>query len=59
MTLVQAATLFLGTPPAYYLFFSVIEIACTAAIVRCAWTWHAPQPAVLAPNALAPTSSLA
>jgi hypothetical protein len=44
MTAVQAATLFLGAPTAYYVFFSVIEIACTAGIVRCAWTWRAPEP---------------
>jgi hypothetical protein len=45
MTLVQAGSLFTGRPTAYYLFFSVIEIACTVAIVRGAWTWRAPEPA--------------
>lgn len=43
MTLVQAATLFLGTPTAYYAFFSVVEIACTALVVRTAWRWRAPE----------------
>ncbi|GAA0969881.1 hypothetical protein GCM10009550_77040 [Actinocorallia libanotica] len=40
MTVVQTATLFTGSPAAYYVFFSVIEIACTVLIVRCAWTWR-------------------
>lgn len=48
MTLVQAATLALGAPPSYYLFFSTIEIAGTAAIVRCAWTWR-PAPILAVP----------
>ena len=39
MTLVQIMSLFLGAPTIYYLFFSVIEIACTAFIVYYAWTW--------------------
>jgi hypothetical protein len=41
MTVVQAATLFLGSgTTSYYLFFSIIEIACTAFIVWYAWKWH-------------------
>ena len=40
MTLVQTATLLVGTPTMYYAFFSVIEIACTALIVWHAWRWH-------------------
>jgi uncharacterized protein DUF6326 len=40
MTLVQAATLFVATPAPYYVFFSVIEIAATAAIVWYSWRWH-------------------
>jgi len=40
MTLVQSATLLLGAPALYYAFFSVIEIAGTALIVRCAWGWR-------------------
>ena len=40
MTIVQVLTLFVGTSPAnYYMFFSVIEIACTALIVWLAWKW--------------------
>lgn len=39
MTVVQAATLFLGNTRSYYAFFSVIEIACTASIVWVAWRW--------------------
>ena len=39
MTVIQAATLFVATPTMYYAFFSVIEIATTAVIVRQAWKW--------------------
>ena len=39
MTVVQIATLFVGTPRSYYIFFSIIEIACTAYIVLTAWKW--------------------
>jgi Family of unknown function (DUF6326) len=42
MTAVQSATLFVGVPAPYYLFFSVIEIATTVVIVWFAWTWRAP-----------------
>lgn len=41
MTLVQVATLFVGTATMYYLYFSVIEIATTATIVVVAWRWRA------------------
>jgi Family of unknown function (DUF6326) len=41
MTVVQAASLFVGTPGLYYVFFSVIEIATTLVIVWYAWKWHA------------------
>jgi hypothetical protein len=40
MTIVQSATLLVGTPAMYYAFFSVIEIACTALIVWYAWHWR-------------------
>ena len=41
MTVVQVASLFLGSSPTtYYIFFSVIEIACTAFVVWYAWKWH-------------------
>lgn len=42
MTAVQAATLFVGVPAPYYLFFSVIEIATTVLIVWLAWNWREP-----------------
>ena len=40
MTLVQAASLFAGTPAMYYLFCSVLEITSTFLIVWFAWNWH-------------------
>ncbi|MBI2590498.1 MAG: hypothetical protein HYW33_01265 [Candidatus Blackburnbacteria bacterium] len=40
MTVVQSATLFLGSPTIYYIFFSIIEITTTAFIVWYAWKWH-------------------
>ncbi len=41
MTVVQVASLFVGSgPAAYYAFFSVIEIATTGFIVWYAWTWN-------------------
>ncbi len=40
MTVVQTLTLFVGKPTLYYAFFSVIEIASTAAIVWLARTWR-------------------
>jgi hypothetical protein len=42
MTFVQSATLFVGVPAPYYLFFSVIEIATTVLIVWFAWKWSEP-----------------
>jgi asparagine N-glycosylation enzyme membrane subunit Stt3 len=39
-TVVQIATLLMGKPTMYYIFFSVIEISCTAFIVWYAWTWR-------------------
>jgi hypothetical protein len=42
MTAVQSASLFVGTPAPYYLFFSVIEIATTVVIVWLAWNWREP-----------------
>lgn len=39
MTVVQVASLFVKVPAPYYAFFSVIEIAATAAIVWLAWKW--------------------
>jgi hypothetical protein len=43
MTAVQLVTLLVGTPTIYYVFFSIIEIACTALIVWYAWTWKHEQ----------------
>ena len=40
MTVVQLASLFAGKPALYYLFFSVVEIPTTAAIVWLAWRWR-------------------
>lgn len=41
MTVVQSATLLLGNPAMYYVFFSAIEIAGTALIAWSAWKWRA------------------
>ena len=40
MTLVQAASLFAGTPSMYYVFCSALEITSTILIVWFAWNWH-------------------
>ncbi|HKW08350.1 MAG TPA: DUF6326 family protein [Candidatus Dormibacteraeota bacterium] len=40
MTAVQMASLLVGRPAPYYVFFSAIEIATTAAIVWLAWRWR-------------------
>ncbi len=40
MSVVQISTLFVGTPTIYYMFFSIIEIACTLFIVGYAWRWN-------------------
>jgi hypothetical protein len=47
MTAVQLATLLLTPPAAYYIFFSILEIGCTALIVWYAWTWPHPESGVL------------
>jgi hypothetical protein len=44
MTVVQCSTLFFGSSPTmYYLFFSILEIGCTAFIVWFAWKWASPE----------------
>ncbi len=44
MTVVQLSSLVFGSSPTlYYLFFSIIEIACTSFIVWYAWKWAEPQ----------------
>jgi len=40
MTAVQLLSVVAKAPAPYYLFFSVIEIACTASIVWFAWKWQ-------------------
>ena len=40
MTVFLTLTLFVAVPTTYYVFFSVIEIACTAFIVGYAWKWR-------------------
>jgi predicted membrane protein len=42
-TVVMIASMFVGTPTLYYLFFGTIEMACTAFIVWYAWTWTDPD----------------
>ena len=40
MTIVQVSSLFFGSSPTiYYIFFSIIEISCTALIAWMAWNW--------------------
>jgi hypothetical protein len=44
MTAVQFSSLFFGSSPTvYYIFFSIIEIACTSLIVCFAWKWTDPE----------------
>jgi hypothetical protein len=46
MAVVQVGTQFVGSgPTAYYVFFSVIEVACLLFIVWTAWRWAEPAPA--------------
>jgi Family of unknown function (DUF6326) len=58
MTVVQSLTLFMGVPAPYYLYLSIIEIACTVLILGYAWKWRKPtvQPGVAAPPAATPAS---
>jgi hypothetical protein len=46
-------TLVMGVPAPYYLYLSIIEIACTVLIVGYAWKWRKPavEPEVAAPPA--------
>ena len=41
MAVLQIASLFLGTPALYYLFYSIVEIAGMLIIVWTAWKWSA------------------
>jgi hypothetical protein len=40
MTITLILTLFVAVPTSYYVFFSVIEIVCTAFITLYAWKWR-------------------
>jgi hypothetical protein len=57
MTTVQSASLFAGTPTAYYVFFSIVEIGCTTLIVRSAWTWRTPRSAPVTGASPTPASA--
>lgn len=43
MTITLPVTLFVAVPTSYYVFFTVIEIICTALIVWFAWKWRNPK----------------
>lgn len=43
MTVTLIMTLFVAVPTTYYVFFSIIEIGCTAVIVWYAWQWSDPD----------------
>jgi hypothetical protein len=43
MTVSLFFTLFVAEPAMHYLFFTVIEISCTALIVFFAWRWSKPE----------------
>jgi len=43
-TVAVFASMFVGTPAPYYIFFGTIEIACTSLIVWYAWKWPKPKP---------------
>lgn len=46
MTVAQLLSLVVRAPALYYLFFSIIEIACTSVIVWYAWKWHGDERAL-------------
>ncbi len=46
MTAVQLLSLVVKSPAPYYIFFSVIEIASTSAVLWFAWKWALAQPAL-------------
>ncbi len=52
MSVVQISTLFVGTPTIYYVFFSIIENACTLFIVFYAWRWRNPEGSLAAAPAM-------
>ena len=57
MTVMLTLTLFVAVPTLYYVFFSAIEIACTAFIVGYAWKWRNPAGRPLT-SALAPGAAV-
>jgi threonine/homoserine/homoserine lactone efflux protein len=46
MTIALTLTLFVAVPTTYYIFFTVIEIACTALIVWLAFKWRNPEESI-------------
>ena len=42
-TLAVSASMFVGTPAMYYIFFGTIEIITTLFIIRIAWRWARPN----------------
>lgn len=52
MAAVQVASLFVGTPTSYYLFFSVIEVAAVLLVVRLAWGWRGVEAAPVGAGAV-------
>jgi hypothetical protein len=59
MTAVQLGSLFISAPKPVYIFFSVIEIAATAAIVWYAWKWATDERALPVATKVAPPKVLA
>jgi len=43
MSVTLPVTLFVAAPTTYYVFFTIIEITCTALIVWYAWKWRNPD----------------
>ena len=50
MSAVEAASIFVGRPPPFYLVFAAIEIACTLLITWFAWTWKESQAVAIIGN---------
>jgi threonine/homoserine/homoserine lactone efflux protein len=46
MTIALTLTLFVAVPTTYYIFFTVIEVACTALIVWLAFKWRNPEESI-------------
>ena len=43
MAVIQIGSLFMGTPALYYIFYSIVNIACMSLIVWIAWKWSNPE----------------